>query len=242
MTKFLFSVFAFAALTCQIAFADLVITIGNFDSSDRSTTPSFEGGNVVTLGLYIHNDLLNSSLNAQTFGMGFDLSLPGSANFYDGHNSTQLNSIFSNFTISSVAAGDAFITDPNGVASSDDAALGFDVFVDFTATAPIAFAPNGNQNTAIHIANISFTTAANTPIGTYGFKFNPNASFPDGSPANGASSNLALAAGLDGSSFNRFSMSAVPEPSSLALGASVLCVLGSIRRFRRKDSEDKVLG
>lgn len=240
MTRFLFSVFAFAALTCQIALADLVVTIGNFDSDNRTSTPSFIAGSVVTLGLYIHNDLLNSSLNAQTFGLGIDLSLPGSANFYDGHNSTQLNSIFSNFTISSVAAGDAFITDPNNVASSADPALGFDVFVDFTATAPIPFAPNGNQSTAIHIANVSFKTSANMPIGMYGFKFNPNASFPDGSPANGVSSNLALAAGLDGSSFNRFSMSAVPEPSSLALGASVMCVLGSIRRFRRKDSKDEI--
>lgn len=239
MLRFLFTICTFAALTCQVAYADLVITIGNFASDDRATMPSFQAGEMVTLGLYIHNSS-GANLSADDFSLGFDVSLPGASDFYDGHNPSALESLFSNFTIQSIANVSSDIQ--SDVASSSELTLGYDVSVGFqTTTSPINFASGGNQSSAVHMANISFRTAANTPVGTYGFKFNPNASDPDGNRINFVTGGLSLAAGLDGTSFNRFSVSAVPEPSSLALGASVLFVLGSIRRFRRKNAEDKTL-
>jgi hypothetical protein len=215
----------------------LVITIGNSVSGNRATTPSFQAGSIVTLGLYIHNSS-GTNLSANDFTLGFDISLPGATNFYDGNNSSALASLFSDFTIESIANVTSDIQ--SDVESSTEPEFGFDVSVDFLATEPVNFTPGGNQNSAIHMANISFKSALTTPGGTYGFKFNPKAQDLLGGSFNFVSGDLALAAGQDGSSFNRFSLSAVPEPSSLALGASVLFVLGSIRRFRRKNSKDEI--
>ncbi|MCU0712987.1 MAG: hypothetical protein MUC43_13080 [Pirellula sp.] len=239
MLRFLFTICTFAALTCQVANAGLVITIGNFDKDGRATMSSFQAGELVTLGLYIHNSS-GANLSVDEFTFGFDVSLPGASDFYDGNNSSALESLFSDFAIESVANVNSDID--NVVFSSSELTLGYDVLVDFSIiTSSINFTSGGDQNSAVRMANISFRTAADTPVGTYGFKFNPNATDLNGSRINFVTGDLPLAAGLDGSSFNRFEMSAVPEPSSLALGASVLFVLGSIRRFRRRNAEGKTL-
>lgn len=227
-------------LICSSAYADLVVSIGNSNSGSRTLPVFVEAGSRVTLGLYIHNDR-NADLQAGDFGLAFDISLPGTANLYDGHNSTQLDNILSNFTITPVVpirSNGASIADPRNVVSSANPINGYDVLVDYSSLDPITFTASGSQATAIHLANISFTTAANTPFGTYGFKFNPFAQFPGDPPqsANSVSNGHGLAVGQDGTSFNRFTVTAVPEPSSLLLGFGALILCGSIARWRKKQA------
>ncbi len=168
--------------------------------------------------------------------MAFDISKPGSG-FYDG-NTPEFKPLLTDFALTWALpyTGSLDISDPTEVDSSLVIAEGYDVLVDLTPSLPISLTPNGTQNTAIHIANVSFKVGASAQEGVYGFKFNPLAAF-DGSVAGTANSSgpggLSFSAGADGSSFNRFTVTAVPEPGSLFLAGTAIGIAGwRVRRWR----------
>ena len=201
--------------THSVARADFIITIGSPVSATADNAVPYSTGSRVTLGLYIHNDLPATNLSGQNFGLAFDISAPGATDRYDG-NSPQFQTLFTDFQItldSAFLGGSANVAGPTDVASSTDPQFGFDALIDITLESPTNFAANRTQATSTKIGNVSFLIAENIAGGTYGFKFAPNAQFPDDSLANSGPGGLTLTTGTDGAFYNQFTIATVPEPS-----------------------------
>lgn len=219
---------------------DFIVTVGNFVSTNRAQPVTVDAGGTVQLGIYLHSDLTVNPLTFTSLGMAFDISKPG-AGFYDG-NTQEFKTLLTDFTLTwaPTQSGSLDISGPTTVDSSIITDRGYDVLMDITPSVAISLPINGTQNTALHIANVSFKVGASAQGGSYGFKFNPFAAF-DGADAGTANSSgpggLTFGAGADGSSFNRFTVTAVPEPPTFILVglASSSVAFAAWRKRRRKD-------
>jgi hypothetical protein len=218
---------------------DFVVTIGNSVSTNRAQPVTVVAGGTVQLGIYLHSDLTVNPLRFTSIGMAFDISKPG-AGFYDG-NTPEFKTQLTDFSLAwaPTYSGTLDISDPTEVDSSKITERGYDVLTDLTPSLEVSLPINGTQSTAIHIANVSFKVGESAQVGVYGFKFNPIAAF-DGAAAGSANSSgpggLTFAAGADGASFNRFTVTAVPEPSSLCMIGIAIGMVGW-RATRKRLSE-----
>ncbi len=185
MRVFLY-IIAFLSLLVSSTKGDFVVTVGNSDSTNRSQPVTVVAGETVQVGIYLHSDLVVNPLTFTSLGMAFDIS---NQVWLLRWQHTRIQAFVNRFALTWALpyTGSLDISDPTEVDSSLVIAEGYDVLVDLTPSLPISLTPNGTQNTAIHIANVSFKVGASAQEGVYGFKFNPLAAF-DGSVAGTANS------------------------------------------------------
>ncbi len=124
-------------------------------------------------------------------------------------------------------------TDPFVV---DSGTPGHDALLQLSSSGATFQANGSSTANVVQLANITFDVTGAAAAGTYGFKFVPNATFSDNTtPVNFVTTNPLLGVGADGVSFNRFNITAVPEPATLGLMG--MAGFGSVLAWRKRRSK-----
>lgn len=166
------------------------------------------------------------------YGLAFDVgTTPGAPPTADG---AGFSSAFSNFSgdfSGGFFSGSGFTTNFEASPGGDNYDLYASAAEDsFVTGLPLA------ANTPVKLFTLSFNIDANTTLGTYSFTFRPDALL------GGADSNQLVGTGLtptqmSASGLTSFTVTAVPEPTSLALvGAAGLAGLVRLRRLKKRQA------
>ena len=213
--SFIAGALVFGVIKPGIANADLVVSVGGIDG--QGTLQAFNAGTRATLYVSVFDDSPASPLSMNTYSLAFRI----------GNTST----IPAEFPRGSFAVGFAggliptappfgfgLETDPSVI--SADVIPGHNIVVSndqgLTETSV-----SGSSSSKSRLFSISFDISAATSTGVYGITFEPNASQFFG-PVNvvgglGFPEDLKAIANTPGTFFNQFEVTAVPEPTSMAL-------------------------
>lgn len=208
--------------------ADFFITV-NSDSS--TAVPNFVAGQTATISVFGHHTE-GSTIDLDGFSLGFDFTAAGSPPVADG---SFLPSFFKNFSATnSILSGGTLATFEGFVPSvtGDRPFVNFNVAVENRLGAPLL---NLAANTKVKLFDLQFDIDAAAPTGTFGIFFTPNAQVIRNLPSGPSVRDYGIVT-YDGGSFfdnqseslkaaapngfqSQFSVSAVPEPSSMVLMA-----------------------
>lgn len=220
MTCFRSLIFAVVLLTqFQVCRAALVITL-------NPSSSTYFVGDVGTIDVMVHsnnapNDLLDSYL--------FSLNVTGGAGVTFVAPQSEAYLTDPNYVFSGRSANIAFSLPATSLSNAGTTLTAADVSYDFTPATLGAPLPRVIPNAAAPLLLGRFAFSAGA-VGNYSISFDPSSSFSDVNFNTFSYPNPAAAS---------FSVTAVPEPSSLALLAVTASVVLGARAWRRKFSSMK---
>lgn len=227
-------------LLSAVACGEFYVTIGSEVGLGQSTGLTVSRGSKATLGVYLYNASNSTVTGVTNIGLAFDIS--ASTSSYDGNagfeqvfpEAFSINILPQFIDAGSNVDGPSQVGSASGIEEHE-----YDVFanINLSSSGVTSFAGQGvnplSLVNSVHVANISFTVPQQLEAGkTYGFKFKPNAAFTGPGDIVNFLNGENLLAGSGIGNINQFTITAVPEPSSLALIGLVSVGMCLARRRR----------